>query len=309
VGKTTVAGEKYLYLVTAVDASGESNALGSVSVTPLVLDKKPFSVSLVEPLETTINLDETKQIAFVLSIESTQFEELQDLKAVLINDELGLNKEFSFDSQKKLFSVSVTAPEKEEEVFQTTYKIQVSASLAGKPFSEAMDVDLTFVTKTQFDYLIFAQNIFTAFAPLFIILFAAAPIGLFWWKWSLHRKAKRESINLELLEVQKERIICKHDYFKRNITSDQFKEKERELQGKQVALEEKLGLHKEKAKVKVNPFQGFAPTEAGEVIRLVKSIGVPKKGETEDSLRARLVGLGRNEKIAKKTAELVFRRH
>ena len=57
----------------------------------------------------------------------------------------------------------------------------------------------------------------------------------------------------------------------------------------------------------MNPFEGFSPIEAEEVMRLVKSIGKPKKGETEEGLRARLVGLGRSEKIAKKTARLVFK--
>ena len=308
VDKSTRAGEKYVYLVTAADESGESNAVGSVAVTPLAPEEKAFSVELVEPAETTIDLEKTRQIDFALRIESGRFGELQGLKAVLVNDALGLSRELSFDPQKRLFFVSVPAPEREEEVFQTTYKIQVSASLAGRPFSESMDVGLTFVTKTQFDYWAFAQNIFTAFAPLFVLLFAAAPTSLFWWRWSLHKKAEREGMWLEYHKVKAERALVRIDYYKRNVKPEVFGSRDRELQAKQFALEERLGIKHEKGKDTPNRFFGYASSEIQEIMRLRIALGPLKKGETPESLKARLACQGRSQKVIEKVVELAFQK-
>ena len=122
----------------------------------------------------------------------------------------------------------------------------------------------------------------------------------------MQRKTVRDRLKLKLLEIEKERHLWKHEVFKRKITSDQFREKESELQSKQAAVEEKLGRKKEQINLKVNTFQGFSMDEVREIMMLVKTIKRPEKGQTEDALRAKLVGLRKSEKIAKKVAGLVF---
>ena len=94
---------------------------------------------------------------------------------------------------------------------------------------------------------------------------------------------------------------------KRRITPQQYAEKERELQGKQNAIEAKLGHARKAIKISKNPFVGYTRPEIEEIGRLVKTMGRQKRQMKKDEMRAWLVGRGKKEKIAKKVAELIYR--
>jgi len=166
VDKGTVAGQEYTYFVTAFDASGESEAKGSIAVVPIEQHEKPFTVTLLEPAEKSFQLGLNKRLEFVLRLESNRFEDLQNLKAVLVNGDFGLQEEFVFDIEKKLFALVIDVPEKEAfEVLQTTYLIQVTATVNGEQVSESMEVNMAFIPKTEVD--------FTTIIQLVVLLFAA----------------------------------------------------------------------------------------------------------------------------------------
>lgn len=303
---TVEAGQEYEYSITAFDTTGESLGAG-FTVTNPAAEEKPFTISLVEPKKKTFGFGE--EIEFVVKVESQRFDELQNLGAVLVNQELGTARDFSFDSKRKAFILLEKLPEAKQgsnEGFSTTYSIQVSASLAGEQFSESLSYILTLVPVKELDSWQLALNILAVFGLPFLLLMLASTVAFVGWRWSLQRKVERDRLKLELLEIEKERHLWKHEVFKRRITAEQFREKESELQSRQAAVEEKLGRHKEQSHLKVNTFRGFSTAEVREITMLVKAIKRPGRGQTEDSLRARLVGLGKNEKIAKKVAKLVF---
>jgi len=309
VDKTTVGGQKYVYFVTAVDASGESEALGSVSITPLAENEKAFTITVLEPSEATVDVSAAEKVDFVVRLESERFSELQDLKAVLVNDELGLRQDFGFDAGKRLFTASVELPAREgEEAFQTTYRVQVSALLEGKPFSESTEVSLTFFTKTEFQEDVFAKNIVGLAAGFAVLFIVASSIILFWRKWGLQKKAEFDRQWLELNEVLMEREICRQDYYKRNITGEEWGARDRELQSKQGELEKRLGIEHKEDKKAPNPYFGFSPSEIAEVKRLARAVGKPAKDQTPESLKRQLLYGGRKEKIVDRVIELVFKK-
>jgi len=303
---TAEAGQEYEYSITAFDATDESIGAGFTITNP-VAEEKPFVISLVEPKNKTFAFGE--EIEFVVKVESQRFDELQNLEVVLINQELGTTRAFSFDSERKEFVLLEKLPEAKQgrnEGFSTAYSILASASLEGEQFSELETYVLTLVPVKELDSAQFALNILAVFGLPFLLLMLASTVAFVGWRWSLQRKTVRDRLKLELLEIEKERHLWKYEVFRRKITSDQFREKESELQSKQAVVEGKLGRRVEKTDLNVNTFQGFSTAEVREIMMLVKTIKKPKKGQTEDSLRARLVGLGRSEKVAKKVARLVF---
>jgi len=299
--------QEYVYFVTASDSSGESKAVQSVSVSPVERPDKPFSITLLSPEKQAFGFGE--EVEFVIGIESPFFEELENLNAVLVNEDFAINQAFSLDQANKTFVLSTTLPEpQQEEGFSTTYTIRVNAIVNGQEFSESESYALALVPLKAPDTFQLALNILAVIGPPFLLLMLVSTVVFIGWRWLLQRKAGRDLLNLELLEIQKERILWKHETFKRKITPEQFREKEGFLQSRQIAVEEKLGVRKEKSHLKRNIFEGYSPAEINEIMRLVKTMKKPGKGMTQDSLRARLVGLGRSEKIAKKVAELAFRK-
>jgi len=299
------ATERYVYFVTAVDSTGESERSDSVTVEPA--QEKPFGIALVSPQKRAFGFGE--EVEFVVAVDSNNFGELQDLQAFLINQDFGIKRAMAFDSERKAFVLSEKLPEGgKPEGFSTIYTIKVSAIFSGESFQEIQSYVLVLVPVKELDIAQLAQNIFGLFSMPFLLLMVASTVAFVFWRWAVVRKAQRDMLRLELLELHKEHVLWKHEVFKRHITPEQFREKEGELQGKQAAIEEKLGMKIEKGVPRQNPFEGFAPEEAEETMLLVKSIGKPKPGETIDSLRARLVGIGKSEKVAKKVAELVFRK-
>lgn len=294
----------YAYYVVAVDTTGKTRSLDWLSVK--TWGTVPFSIAVVEPSQNAYPAGET--IDFVVRIESMFFDDLEDVRVVLVNAEFGVNEVFSPGPEKGTFVVSTLLPRAQEfEGLSTTYSIGATATFEGEQYLETKPVSLLITPVQEIDVGQLAANIWGLGGPAFIFLMIISTVIFVGWKWFLHKKAEKDRLKQEELGIQKEREIWKHEVFKRKITPEQFREKEGELQGKLAAVEEKLGVKVERGKKRVNPFQGFSPPEAEEVMRLVKSIGKPKKNETKESLRARLVGLGRTEKIAKKVSELVFR--
>lgn len=296
----TLHEKEYWYYITAFDASGESISV-KFSVTNPVLVDKPFSVTLVSPKENSFTSGQV--VEFVVKVDSNYFDEIQNLRAVLVNEALGTSKEFEFDAEKKLFTVSEEIPYSDaQSSFSTAYKILATGTFRGEEYSEPLLGVFTIAPVImQIDYFSF----FVWITPIFVMLF----IGGLSFRRYLQNKARSDVLELELLEVEKERIVWKTSYFKRQITPEQYREKESELMGKENAIEQKLGRKVQRGVERVNPFEGFAPNEAEEVIMLVRSLGKPKKHDTPESLRARLVGLGRSDKVAKKVVNLVFKKH
>jgi len=296
-------GNAYVYFVSALDEDGETLPLTSVDVAA-----NPFVINLIEPSGTSFKAGQN--VDFIVEIESDRFEELMGLKVVLINESLGLREDFLFNSGDKRFYLTTKLPEMEEfgQGLATTYIIEASADIGEDRFIQRNPTNFLIAPDSNLNLWQLALNFLTLFGPIFLLLFVAATITRVWWKWSLKHKARMDELRLDLLELHKQRKIWKDELFKRRITPAQFKEKEAALQGQIAAIEEKLGKQPEKGKARPDPFQGYSPAEAKEVMLIVRSKGKPGKGETQDSFRARLVGLGRAEKVAKKAAELVFRK-
>ncbi len=295
----------YFYAVTAVDETGESLPIGFEITLPKP-DEKPFTIELVEPTKT--NFDQGDEVQFVVKVNSTKFSELENLKASVASPKLGIEQEMAWDSQKNFFIATVKLPE-ERENFPAPYSINVTALFEGTEYKESLTGPIAILPIATLDTWQYAVNFAWLFGPWFLVIAGLAGALILWGSWSAKLKVAKDALRLELLEIQKERVVWKHEVFKRRITPEQFREKEGTLQGKQAAVEEKLGLKRKKGQPRrKNVFDGFSPIEAQEVVRLVKGVGRPHKGQTEDGLRARLVGLGRSEKIAKKVASIVFRK-
>ncbi len=305
---TVVPGKEYEYSLVSFDETGESPEVGFTITNPRV-EEKPFSISLVKPKQKIFSFGE--EVEFIVKVESLQFGELENLSAVLVNQHSGTAKAFNFVSSRNEFVLLEKLPEAEEggsEGFSMNYSIQVSANFEGAEFSESETYVLTLVPVKELDLGMLAQNLFAVFGPTFLFLMVASTIAFGGWKYSLQRKARADVLKLELLEIEKERHLWRHEVFKRRITPEQFREKEATLQSKKSAVEQKLGKRGGKMPLPKNPFQGFSLVEVREIVRLVKTIRKPEKGLTEDALRAKLVGLGKSERVAKKVAQLVFRK-
>ena len=302
--------DEYIYFVTAIDSSGESNApLYALTITPTARPDKPFTTTMVSPEKRAFSFGE--QVDFIVRVSSAFFGELENLEAVLINEDYGIEKPMIFDTSKNIFTLSETLPSSEsDEGFSTTYLIRVSGDLGGETFLESEAYVFTLVPESiyvpeNFGALV-AETLFV-FGPFFVLLTVALIIGFMGWKYYLKKRSQKDSLNLELVEVLKERSVWKYDMLKRRITPQQYAEKERELQGKQNALETKLGHKRKGIKISKNPFAGYTRSEIEEIGRLVKTMGAQKRQMTKDSMRAWLVGRGRSEKIAKKVAEMIYR--
>ncbi len=302
--------DEYIYFVTAIDSSGESNApLYALTITPTARPDKPFTTTMVSPEKRAFSFGE--QVDFIVRVSSAFFGELENLEAVLINEDYGIEKPMIFDASKNIFTLSETLPSSEsDEGFSTIYLIRVSGVLGGETFLESEAYVFTLVPESiyvpeNFGALV-AETLFV-FGPFFVLLTVALIIGFMGWKYYLKKRSQKDSLNLELVEVLKERSVWKYDMLKRRITPQQYAEKERELQGKQNALETKLGHKRKGIKISKNPFAGYTRSEIEEIGRLVKTMGAQKRQMTKDSMRAWLVGRGRSEKIAKKVAEMIYR--
>ncbi len=307
VDKTTVAGKNYFYFVTAVDESGESNHLGSVFVESIAPEEKPFSFKLIAPAQKTFDLETVQQIDFVLAIESKNFSALNDLKAVLVNTDFGTRENFVFDAQKKQFFLSVKPPEKQSlQALQTVYTILVTATIDGQQVSESRDLELVFIPKSEVNVAALSTNYVSIIWPYILALFFLGTLIFVSWRLFLQRQLERDKIWLERLEVLRELKVWEYDYLQRRISSEQFAEKARELQGKKLALEQKLGMAKKGSVPRPNHFDGCSPAEIEEISMLAKMLQQKKKEMTHDSMRAWLVGNGKSEKVAKKVAEIVF---
>ncbi len=298
-------GEEYWYYITPVDETGPGRA-AKFSVTVPKPTEKPFTVELLEPEKKTFSFGE--KVGFAVAVESPYFPELEGLEAVLVSDQLSLEKEMSFDSVKRVFFASVQMPEagQAEEGFSADFEVLVSAFFDGSTYEELLSGQIALVPVKPVDTGQLASNILAVFGPILLLLMVASTVAFVGWKYGLQRKARLEDLKLKRLEIDKERLLWRREAFKRKITGEQFKEKEAELQAGIQALEQKMGGKKGESHLKKNVFEGFSPQEAEQAVRLVKSIGKPKEHETLESLRARLVGLGHSDKVAKKVAELVF---
>ncbi len=302
--------KEYIYFVTAVDSSGESNApLYALTITPTARPDKPFTINLVSPEKEVFSFGE--QVDFIVEVSSPFFGELEGFEAVLINEDSGTEKPMVFDASKNSFTLSEILPSSEsEEGFSTTYLIRVSGVLGGETFVESESYMFTIIPEAIFvpeNFELLILGFFLFFGPIIVLLAIVSTIIIASWKYSLKKRAQKDAINLELIEVLKERSVWKYDMLKRRITPQQYAEKERELQGKQNALEAKLGHEKEAIKISTNPFAGYTRAEIEEIGRLVKTMSVQRRQLSKSDMRAWLVGRGKKEKIAKKVAELLYK--
>ena len=302
--------QEYIYFVTAVDSSGESNApLYALTITPTARPDKPFTTTMVSPEKRVFSFGE--QVDFVVEVSSPFFGELEGLEAVLINEDYGVEKQMVFDAVKNSFTLSETLPSSEsEEGFSTTYLIRVSGVLGGETFLESEAYVFTLIPESIYvpeNFGAFISETLLVFGPFFVLLAIALIVGFMGWKYYLKKRTQKDALNLELVEILKERSVWKYDMLKRRITPQQYAEKERELQGKQNVLETKLGHKRKGIKIGKNPFAGYSRSEIEEIGRLVKTMGVQKRQMTKDEMRAWLVGRGKKEKIAKKVAEMIYR--
>ena len=302
----TTPGHKYVYLVTSFDGNVESSAVGHVEVTPIE-QGEVFSVSLVKPVEKSFEFGEETE--FVLRVESSRFEDLKYLRAELVNNELGVRESFVFDSDSKQFRLLARFPERRAESVTVSYIIQAGAVLGEEQLSDSLEVSIILTPASTVDVGALAVNLFVFFGPAIFVLFLLSGALLVGMKWYLHRKTQLDAIRLEMLGVLRERTVWRYDMMRRRVSQQQYSEKERELLGKQRALEMKLGIGGKKGvAVSKNPFEGYNLQEVEEIYRIVKSIGPKKKGHTPDSLRTWLVGRGKTERVAKKAAELIFKK-
>ncbi len=301
---------EYLYFVTAVDSSGESNApLYALTITPTTRPDKPFTTTMVSPEKRVFSFGE--QVDFVVEVSSPFFGELEGLKAVLINEDYGIEKSMILDASKNRFTLSETLPSSESgEGFSTTYLIRVSGVLGSETFLESETYVFTIVPVSEIvnvDVGALAMNFILLIGPWIILLLIVSTVIVMGWKYYLKKRTQKDALNLELVEVLKERSVWKYDMLKRRITPQQYAEKERELQGKQNAILAKLGHAKKGVVISKNPFAGYTRPEIEEIGRLVKTMGVQRRKMSKDGMRAWLVGRGKQEKIAKKVAELIYK--
>lgn len=296
----------YFYFVTAVDKAGEE----SVPTKP-VIGSERFNVTLVEPTKMTFSFGETVKLVF--QVNSTKLGELRNLQAVLINKESGVVQQFEFDGTTKRFSIEVRLPEQQQIETGTkniSFVILASAELNSEPLYDLKGFEISLGTQ-----VITPWNMASLLPSL--LLLALCSIALISWKWLIRKRAKMDGIELQLREVFKERAIWKFDVLRRRVTEDMYKEKERELQAKQLALERALGIGGKGVVVRVNPLEGCNAWEIEEITGIVRAIGVPRAGSVvvakrkmnKDQLRAYMIGLGNSEKIARKATEMVFQRH
>jgi len=104
-------------------------------------------------------------------------------------------------------------------------------------------------------------------------------------------------------ELQAELTLSYRSYLKRRMSMEDFKEKKREILAKIKAINEELRTGK---KQEANPFDKLSHLEIDKIMQILRNKEKLKKGETEYSLREKLVALGHDKKIAEKAAEIIF---
>ena len=308
IDKDIAGGETYVYFVTAADSTGESHALQAVSVKPTVLPEKPFTISLVSPEKATFYAGE--EISFIVTVESQFFEELENPEAVLLNTDFGINQAMLFDSAEKTFLLSLPVPElPEDKPVQTTYRVSVTASVSGEQFTESGSYAITLVptpTGPGFDFWGFLQGSWAVISIPLLLALVLLVAGFVVWRWSLKQKVKEDKTRLEFITVLWERALWKYDRLKKKVSSQEFAERERELQEKQTVLEKKLRFKEKGIEVSVNPFAGFNRKQMLEVGDLIKSMGPQKREMSKEQMLGWLVDRGTSKKVAKKAVEMIY---
>jgi hypothetical protein len=310
VDSTIAFGKEYLYYVTAVDSSGEGNApLYALTVRQTERPDKPFTIKLVSPQKNTFFFGES--VEFVVSVSSPYFADLKNLRAVLVNDEFGIEKEMPFDPENNSFSIRETLPSSENgEGFSTEYIVRVTGIMGEETFSGLESYSITIMPDQSYvpeEFGASAASLLLALIPIFLVLAIALLVAFVSWKYYLKRRAEKDLLMLELVGVLRERAVWKYDMLKRRVSTEQYAEKERELQGRQSALEARLGRKKRGLRISENPFAGFSRDEIEEIGQLVKAMGPQKRQMSMDEMRAWIVGRGNSEKVAKKAVEFIYK--
>jgi len=304
--RTASITKRHVYFVTAIDASGESKAAGSIVVEPT----EPFSVRQIKPEKNTLDLKTGQKIDFVIAIESDDFSKLQDLEAVLVNGDFGTREDFAYDLQSRMFSVSIMPPEKQPgDAILTTYKAIITATVGGSQVSQSLDIVITLIPKNDPNLVIAVQNILlgTFVGPVILALFVAGTLVFVGWRWSLYRRAGRDRWFGELFAARRSRALLKNDLANGKRTQEQFNEEDYILQGKINEAEVKLGFTKKGSlAVRPNPLEGCSPAEIEEIRVLAEMMKTKKKEMAEEEMRLQLVKNNRGEKIAKKVAQMVY---
>ena len=314
IDKNLETNREYFYFVTAVNSAGEESLPSNGYSVKWQGTKKPkqpvaggeeFNVIVVEPQISpggqTLDFGETMNI--VLRVNSTRFSELTDLNAILVNEALGLRKEFVFDAAGKTFSLAIKLPEEKEiKSLPATYIIWASAFIGEQQFLDSKEIRVFFVPSK----VVNIEPLVIDFAWIFIPLALGSAVILVSFRTYTRKKAEKERIKLEFLEVAKERAVWKYDMFQSRVSQQQYLEKERELQGKQLAIEKRLGIGGKGITVRRNPFEGYKPDEIDEITGLVGFLAKNGKKMGKEGLMQWLIRNGKNERISKKVVELVF---
>ncbi len=304
-----VGGANYVYFITAADLNTESSALYSLSVKPTQKPERPFTIELIFPIETIFGFEE--ELDFIVGIESRFLNELEGLNVVMVDTETGAETLFSYDLQKKVYILSRTMPAANgAETGSVSYKVKATAYVAEELFTETETFELTLVQgRTQPGGPPIEQIIGTILSlvlpPLIFLLFAGAIVFAVK-KFLKKKEEEHDLLELQLVDVLKERAVWKHDMLNNFASKEQYAEKEHELQLKQENLEDLLGLKKKGIEISKNPFAGFDRDQMEEIGKLVKAMGPQKRELSQKAMLKWIVGRGSSERVAKKVVQLIY---
>ena len=196
------------------------------------------------------------------------------------------------------------------ETGNVSYEVKATAHVAGEFFTETETFDLNLVQgRTQpsgpsIEALV--GTILTLILPPLIFLSFAGAIVFAVKKFLKKKEEEHDLLELQLVDVLKERAVWKHDMLNNFASKEQYTEKEHELQLKQEKLEDLLGLKKKGIEISANPFAGFDREQMEEIGRLVKAMGPQKRELSQKAMLKWIVGRGSSERVAKKVVQLIY---
>lgn len=298
-------GKTYVYFVVAIDASGGVSTAPdylSISLTPR--PEKPFKLVLLSPLEEKIG---SGQLAdFVVGVDSNFFDELYNLRGVLVNEQFGINEPMEFDSQKRVFVLSfeMPVPEAIQETV-TKFRVDVTADVLDEAFSETGEWNLTIYRSDVVGPIQAIENAIPVVLPPLTILISGVVLAFFFRKWSLKRLAERDLWRFEIVDLMSQRSLLKYDLLKRRVSELVYADRDDLFKKRIGGLEKKLGLPAEYS-LELNPFAGFNRGQIATIGTLVKTMGTQRKEMSKGQMMEWLVGRGKSEKVASKAVDLIY---
>jgi len=298
-------GETYVYFVIAVDANGgTSTAPDYVSVTLSPRPEKPFSIVLLSPEETRVVSGQP--VDFVVGVDSNFFNELHGLRAMLVNEHLGISEPLEFDSRKSAFVLSYELPPPESGGEETSsFRVVVTADVLGERFSEEGGWELTVYRSDVVGPVQAIEEALPRVLPPLAILAIGIVMAFFVRKWSLKKLVERDSWRYEIVDLLSQRALLKYDLLKKRVSELAYADRDGLLKKRISELERRLGLPPEYS-LELNPFAGFNRGQIKAVGELVKTMGSQKKEMSKKEMLDWLLGRGRSPMVAEKAVELIY---